>query len=374
MRCQPAAAALASLALTFAGAGCLWRRVAPYDLAPGTGGTVLVPPRKSASGKPVRLGLKLDDVAGCAALHGAFAAPELGLTWTLADRRLSATLAPAINQFGAREPVKLLQGIQELRDTLAGASARGCLTPARARRLLEQAVESLPLTPATAQVLLLGAYTTARYLDVTGPVELALSYADDPRQPARYDLGWVERVYRFEPRSADGRGQLAEVSRAAHGPGRRKPAPPPVALDAMRQAAFYRLFFYLRRSASDHDVALVAAPSRSALDAATHTLLARPGGCQTELAGGALCLLVPPDVTLEARVRVTIQGRPVAVPLPATVRMALSAGGVRSPSSVLATLRVWRPYRGGLAPVAAPAGDRQLLLGLVLVGGERITW
>jgi hypothetical protein len=57
----------------------------------------------------------------------------------------------------------------------------------------------------------------------------------------------------------------------------------------------------------------------------------------------------------------------------ATLATALAESGVRQPEKILPTLKVLRPYRGGYAPVVAapvPGG----LLGLLLSGGERISW
>ncbi len=120
-------------------------------------------------------------------------------------------------------------------------------------------------------------------------------------------------------------------------------------------------------------MALIAGASHAALDAATRALLAKPNQCRVLAVAGARCTVMPPDVGLEARLRVRVEGRWTTVAITATVGQALRAAGVREPAQVAPTLHVLRPYGAGYAPVL-PDGPPDALLGLLLSGGETISW
>lgn len=360
----------ARLVLALAAAGILTACTRPvYELRGG----LLYPPQRPAQERPSRTVLQLLPDSKCAALHGGMSNPSLGLEWTLTHRRLAITLWPSIASFGERMPVPLLDGIQALHRQMDLAVASGCLAPMRERDALQRAAESLPMTPQAAQEFVLGPYAVQKFIDVDDPVELQMTYALEPSAPERYDLGYAVLTYQLKPATSDGRGRLELVSsEVLDTPKVKRPPLPPIAIVA-RVDQDYRLFFYLRRSASDHDVALLEADSRGALDKATQALLARPNSCAHLLADGAHCIVMPPDVGLDARLTVQVQGRATTVALSDTVESALEESGVRDPGSVLATLQVMRPYRSGYAQVEV-TGPKNALLRVTLSGGERIRW
>ncbi|HVA62547.1 MAG TPA: hypothetical protein VNF74_02395 [Terriglobales bacterium] len=361
-------------ALSLAGAGCLLRQPGPYVLRRTAGLALLYPPRYDAAAQPVTFGLRLGGGAACRGLAGSYRNPALGLQWSLAQRKLAVTLAPAITQFGTRLPVELLQGFQDLHRSLDQAVSLRCLAPARKAALLRRLTEGLPMAPGLAQAILLGPFTTQKFVDVAAPVELDLTYATHPDQPGRYDLGYVDSLYRLVADDAVGRGHLALVRRRVHRAAAGEPLPPlPLALAAPRLPSYFRMFFHLRKSRSNHDVALLVAANRAALERATQVLLSKPNQCDQLAGSDAQCLQAPPEVGLEARLAITLQGRNATVALPATVDQALIAAGVHDPADVLPTLRVERPYGAGWAQVVA-AGPPRDLLDLTLSGGERIVW
>ena len=363
------------LVLLVAAAGCLWNRPRPvYEFRRG----ILYPPGRSPASRneqrPARLVVRLARRPACRALTAAFRGPAVGLSWALEHGTVQVDVEPVVTRFVAGAPLELLDGLRGLRATLASAAARGCLTPAQVRATFARIAGSMPLSPALAQSVLLGPFVAQMFLDVGDPVELQLTYALHRRRPGRYDLGYVAQTYRLTDVRPDGRGRLRLAATAVRSaPPSARPIPPPIELAGGATPAYFRLFFYLRRSPSDHDVALIAGASHAALDAATHALLARPNQCGVLTVAGVRCIVMPPDVGLEARLRVRVKGRWTTVPITATVAQALRAAGVRPPARVLPTLRVLRPYGAGYAPVL-PEGPPASLLQLLLSGGEQITW
>lgn len=355
---------------TFGGIGC--GPALQYHLQPlGTGAT-LVPPSRSDHPQQIQVGLVHD--SACSRLSGGFADSRFGFLWRLDRSKLQLVLDPSLGRFTGNLPIPLLDGIQGLRDNLDRAVAAGCLPEEKRSQLLRRVTESIAIAPDLAQTVVLGPYATQRYVDLRGNMQLTLSYALQANQPGRYDLGYVSRQYRLADTTPDGRGVLrltsVQIHHAAVVPA--EAPPPPMTLPLAQPPQFFRLFFYLRRSDADHDVALLNAASLVALEAATHALLSRPGICAKLAVAGAACRLAPPDVGMDAEVTVEVQGRRVAVPLPATVDQAMLAAGGPRAGGVLATLTVWRPYHGRLIPVVPT--DRWLLPNFVLSGGERIRW
>ncbi|HET9784474.1 MAG TPA: hypothetical protein VFP94_05865 [Terriglobales bacterium] len=317
--------------------------------------------------------MNLANTASCRALRAGYDGDLFGLQWSLSERHLLVRLDPKLGLISGNLPVPLLNGLQALHTTLEQASVHGCLTPAAVGEVLRKAVEAVPLAPDLAQQMQFGPYALRDYVDIGGPIELAFTYALTPGQPNRYDLGYVERMYRLHPDVADGRGHLLLASSAvksatAHG---RLPRPPLAMPDG--GIWFFRLFFDLRRSPSDHSVALVWASSPATLVAASEGILSRPDRCDNWDLAGSGCVAAPRWVGLEARVRVKVEGRWEGVPLPATVEMALHTAGAPTDPRRLKRLRVLRPYRGRETAVISGGGPA-ILLQLTLDGGEEISW
>lgn len=335
---------------------------------------LLQPPRLATPAKLKHLHLKLRSGAACSALRAGYDGNALfGFAWTLEHRRLDVALAPKLRRFRVNLPVPLLRGIQRLQTTLATAAGAGCLTPAAAHSLLRRITTNATLDPGLAQQIILGAYDTQGYIDIGGPVELDLTYALNQHQPKRYDLGFVARRYRFRTHDRQGRGWLQLRATQVHDAPKPRHVPPaPIALPVAGPPVYLRLFFYLRIAPNQHDVALVAARTHTALARATAILHHHPRSCAAMHVAGVRCTVSPENDTLQAGIAVTVQGTPAAAPLPGSVRQALNAAGFFDTDKIALTLRVLRPFHGRLVPVraASPGG----LLHLILSGGERISW
>jgi len=336
---------------------------------------VLVPPQSRHADRPQAIKVAFAGTAACRGTKAAFDAMPEEFSWTLSHGHLSVQLQPALSRLGgASLPLPLLDGIRGLRQTLDRAASDGCLRPERVRAVVEKVAQSLPLSPAMAQMILLGPYGEQKYVDIGPPVELQLTYALRRDQPERYDLGYAAITYRLRPTRSDGAGDLqTAATQILDVPSDTRLPPAPVRLTAGIGPRLYRLFFLLRLSPTEHDVALVSAPGRATLEQATNELLARPGACRALTISGAVCTLMPHAVGLEARLRVRVQGQWTSVSISDTVHNLLTEAGVRDIAAVLPTLRVLRPYRSGLAPVEVQ-GSKSALLNLLLAGGEQVSW
>jgi hypothetical protein len=136
-------------------------------------------------------------------------------------------------------------------------------------------------------------------------------------------------------------------------------------------AAFYRLFYLTRISQADHDIAVLAAPTKAALEERTARFAADPAICGTTARGW--CVLIPRESAVVPHILVTACGAEIAVVAGGTVHDALRAAGVTQPASVLAALQVQRRFAGKLVPVIFRR-DQQEILDLPLAGGEDIRW
>ncbi len=135
-------------------------------------------------------------------------------------------------------------------------------------------------------------------------------------------------------------------------------------------AAFYRLFYLTRISRADHDIAVLAAPTQAELEELTQRFAADPEICAT-IAGR--CILIPRESAVVPHIVVTAAGSEIPVVTGGTVRDALKAAGVTTPSTVLQTLQIQRRYAGRLAPVLFNRSPPEIL-DLPLAGGEDIRW
>lgn len=71
--------------------------------------------------------------------------------------------------------------------------------------------------------------------------------------------------------------------------------------------------------------------------------------------------------------RVTANGKDAFAPVGGTLNDILRGAGLRDGREAPATLQVWRPYEGKLVRIEFNRLSTEIL-GLVLIGGERITW
>jgi len=113
------------------------------------------------------------------------------------------------------------------------------------------------------------------------------------------------------------------------------------------------------------------AATRAELDGAAQSLDSDPDACQKF--GAGMCVVLPQHVAANPDVVAMVNGREVALPVGATVRSAVQAGGEKDPQRVLAQLHVRRLYGGKLVAVEFDRASQDIF-GLTLLGGEEISW
>lgn len=86
-----------------------------------------------------------------------------------------------------------------------------------------------------------------------------------------------------------------------------------------------------------------------------------------------LCLAIPKGVGVNAYVAVSVNGAEADVPWRATVRAVIRKDGERDVQAILSRLVVRKDYGGRLIPVAFDR-SQPAILGVILTGGESITW
>lgn len=329
----------------------------------------LIPPRVAAVPAPVRLRLHCPGGAERRSLSWGGAGG--GLQWSVSRGGLEAQLYPTIGRLNDMMPPALERGVEGLRAQLDQEVAAGCISADSRAAFLRQLVEGLTLNSGLAQKIVLGPYFSEDYIDIGGPVELYLAYPLAPAHPGDYSHGYVERTIHLVATGSGGRGRL--VAGRPHAVGAAVPnelPTPPFKVHEADPSRLVRLFFVVRYEVQesgggrDHNAALLTAETQVELARASARLARDPAACAQLDIAGATCQPVPLAVELEARVKVQVDGRDVAVPLPATVAMAL---GNDSPGD----LRVYRDYKGRLVPVSADGGTAALM-NLRLIGGEQI--
>jgi len=134
-------------------------------------------------------------------------------------------------------------------------------------------------------------------------------------------------------------------------------------------SAYYRLFYLTRISRADHDLAVLAAPTKAELEDRTRRFAADPDVC----ASIGSCVLIPRESAVVPHILVSAAGKETAVVSGGSVGDALKAAGVANPSTVLSTLQVDRKYNGKPTAVQFDR-SKQEILGLPLLGGEVIRW
>jgi hypothetical protein len=330
----------------------------------------LIPPRVEAVPAPVRL--RLHCPAEAEQRSTSWGEAESGLQWSVSRGRLEARLDPTVGRLSDMMPPALEQGVEQLRAELDDEVAAGCISADSKAAFLRQLVEGLTINSGLAQKIVLGPYFSDDYIDIGGPVELYFAYPLAPARPGDYSHGYVEQTVHLVATGTDGGGRLlAGMPHAvAAAVPNRLPAPP-FKIPEAGPTRLVRLFFVVRygvqkRSGGpDHNAELLTAETHAELVRASARLALDPAACTQLNIAGASCQPVPLSVQLEARVQVQVDGRDVAVPLPATVAMAV---GNVSPGN----LRVYRDYRGRLVPVASDGGTAALM-NMRLIGGEQIT-
>lgn len=304
---------------------------------------------------------------------------------------------------------------------------RGCLAPGEGLALATRVAQSVPLAFAIEQRLLdqdarSSGYTDLRpgyKLRVVSPafregappdaVAIAESKASASHTGLNIELraspdliGYETAWYAVEPRGRGGGARIvplfAELNR--DGEVTRLNSPRVNYLEFNPAMAYFRMLFMARRTGSnDHDIYVLAAPTQQKLERQTRALEAGTESCtptatqsegttssgppQGEKGAAAAvqaapgepegaCVIAPRQVAIVALLRITVQGKEVAVHTGAVLANALQEAGVAA-EQVLPTLVVRKLHEGRLTPVEFPAGRIDILT-LPLSGGEEIRW
>lgn len=360
--------------------GCA-SRSATYRLVPTDEGSVLLPPgvkNTSVTARKVRLkGLPPGECP--AGAHGI----------ALRRRRKSLRLEVTQRALHMRPNGWLLGWAGELEGS-------GCLPPGQGLAAARLVAQVLPSNKGREHALLSSATRTTGRSDLLPWMKLRVTTpifrertpagapiaADDPgiveggpgglaitlnpsADFAGYELAW----YGLRPRLGGGVQMALEYSETHIGnlTTRQEASLRPIEFGA--GARYFRILVLTRISDHDHDTAFLSGRTLAELETRTKIVEADPASCQRTVG----CVGIDTRVALLPFVMVQANGREVLVQPGSTVREAVLETGVSDPDGIAASLTVEREYAGRLTPIEAEEA-RSELLGLILLGGETITW
>ena len=364
----------ATLLLLIITTGCAFRQ--RYRLVKQNTGSVLIPP-----------GVSKPDVAqrtftvNIGAGRGSCAPAEGAVAIHARHGRVRVTVT--------RDPL-LKQPAGWLNAWTAQAESQGCIAAGDGLKLAERIVESLPLDPRAARRLLHADDLQTGYVDlgpetrlqVVSPILREGSTPDAPILDASNLTGEGNRLtltlkstpnlvgyetawYAVQPKAGQIGFAIAPLSAEKHIQGKVEPAAAPATnyLKFEPQAAYYRLFY--KADKGEVVEVVLAAPTRAELDRQTQTFNSDPALCAQ--APTQMCVVIPKRVALNPFLEITVNGSETTVPLGSTVRAATHLDRVPP------ELKMYKLYAGKPVPVEFDRASPEIL-GLVLNGGEKISW
>jgi hypothetical protein len=272
-----------------------------------------------------------------------------------------------------RVTVSLLDDINKFRAGMMQLEINGCLKPGEAAPLLTRVIEGIALPSRVAYYLRHGSSVNEGFVDLLPPFRIKVV---GPIREQDKVVGFETAWYILAPRGRN-QGHRLSLERAetfVHGKLIAAAKPSHASVLPHDQLSFYRLFFLTRRSSQDHDILLLGARNREAIEG--HSAQIRKEGeavCTKLQSPDVHCVRVPMYSAISAELRVKAKERFVYIPFGGTVSDALRASGLQRASDAVPTLKVSRPYGKRLAPVQFDASGQDVLT-LVLVGGEEISW
>jgi len=365
------AAALLLLIIT---TGCAFRQ--RYRLVKQNAGSVLIPP-----------GVSKPDVAqrtftvNIGAGRGSCAPAEGAVAIHARHGRVRVTVT--------RDPL-LKQPAGWLNAWTAQAESQGCIAAGEGLKLAARIVESLPLDPRAAWRLLHADDRQTGYVDlgpetrlqVVSPILREGATPDAPILDASNLTGERNRLtltskstsnlvgyetawYAIQPKAGQIGFTITPLSAEKHIQGKVEPAAAPATnyLKFEPQAAYYRLFY--KADQGEVVEVVLAAPTCAELDRQTQAFNSGPALCAQ--VPSQMCVVIPKRVALNPFLAITVNGSETTVPVGSTVRAAIHLE--RLPPD----LRVYKLYAGKPIPVEFDRA-RSEILGLVLNGGEKISW
>jgi len=260
-----------------------------------------------------------------------------------------------------------------LRPALHKQVTAGCLTarelPLLDRRLMDQ----LPLPSGALYRLRFGEFTLNGYMDLTDEFRLR---AVEPVREGGLVTGYLTSFYLLS--SALGGGVVVSAGESETNIQAkliRGMAADSELLHLPADATWLRLFFRTWSSTQDRRIALIAASSAEARERASIEFEADPERYCAKVAkkNAVTCVSVPKDMVLGPELRVFANGRDAFATVGGTLGEVLRNSGLREPKAALGTLEVRRSYEGRPLPIEFDRTKADIL-GLVLIGGEQITW
>lgn len=366
-------------------AGCAARRPAAWRYVPEGRGHRLIPPRPH----PEQPGFTLPRARTVAAKSPAcrLEQPGIRLAWkgrTALVRADAAPLAPlpgtVLESAGGGAPaaqagemvVRSNWFSASLKPGLAAQEKAGCLSAEDVPPLTRRIVDHLSLSTSAAYRLLYGEYADQGFLDIDSRFRLR---AVEPIRQQGQVVGYLTSFYLLNPAPGGGATVSPGHSEAnIKAVVTRGPAPDHELLHLPAQATRFRFFFRSWSVREDRRIALLAASSPEALERAGAEFESAPETfCSNAAQHGAACISVPRDMVIGPELRVLANGRDEFVPVGGNVADLMRSLDIRDPRSKLPTLRIHRPFEGALRPVEFDPANPSIL-GLVLVGGEQLTW
>jgi hypothetical protein len=364
----------ATLLLAIVTTGCAVRQT--YRLVNQGAGRVLIPPGISKPDVAQRT-----FIADIAPGHGSCAPAEGAIAIQPRHRRIRITVT--------RDPL-LKQPAGWLSAFAAQAESQGCIAAGEGLKLAARIVESLPLDPRAAWRLLHANDLQTGYVDlgpetrlqVVSPILREGAAPDAPILDASHLTGEGNRLtldlkstpdligyetawYAVQPKAGQIGFAITPLSAEKHIQGRVEPAAAPGTnyLKFEPQAAYYRLFYKADRGEVVEVV--LAAPTRAELDRQTQVFNSDPALCAQ--VPTQACVVIPKRVALNPFLAITVNGSETTVPAGSTVRAAIHL------ERVPPDFKVYKLYAGKPVPVEFDRASPEIL-GLVLSGGEKISW
>jgi hypothetical protein len=364
----------AALLLSIVTTGCAVRQT--YRLVNQGAGRVLIPPGISRPDVGQRT-FAADIAAGrgsCAPAKGAIAIQSR-------KGRVRVTVT--------RDPL-LKQPPGWLSTWTAQAEFRGCIAAGEGLKLAARIVESLPLDPRAAWRLLHADDRQTGYVDlgpetrlqVVSPILREGTPADAPilddsnltGEGNRLTLtlkstpnlvGYETAWYAIRPKAGQIGFAITPLSAEKHIQGRVEPAAAPATnyLKFEPQTAYYRLFY--KADQGEVVEVVLAAATRAELDRQTQAFKSGPALCAQ--VPSQACVVIPKRVALNPFLAITVNGSETTVPVGSTVGAAIHLD--HPPPE----LKVYKLYAGKPVPVEFDRASSEIL-GLVLNGGEEISW
>ena len=364
----------AALALGMVTTGCAVRQT--YRLVKQNAGSVLIPP-----------GISKPDVgqrtftADIAPGRGSCTPAEGAVAIQSRHGRVRVTVT--------RDPL-LKQPPGWLSAFAAQAESQGCIAAGEGLKLAARIVESLPLDPRAAWRLLHADDLQTGYVDlgpetrlqVVSPILREGPAPDSPildasnvtgeRNRLTLDLkstpdlvGYETAWYAVQPKAGQIGFAIAPLSAEKHIQGKVEPAAAPATnyLKFGPQAAYYRLFY--KADKGDVVEVVLAAPTRAELDRQTQAFNSGPALCAQ--VPSQACVVIPKRVALNPFLVIAVNGSETTVPMGSTLRVAAHLDRVPP------ELKVYKLYAGRAVPVEFDRSSPEIL-GLVLNGGEKISW